>query len=95
MRFRDLALLALCLALAGCGKKGSKGVDSEAPPQDLPAESQSTVVRAGSVELPAGAAVLKPRDALETYFKGRGVAAGRAERLLRHADRMMEEVELE
>ena len=36
MRFREMALLALCLALAGCGKKGSKGVDSEAPPEDLP-----------------------------------------------------------
>ena len=36
MRFRHMALLALCLALAGCGKKGSKGVDTEAPPEDLP-----------------------------------------------------------
>ena len=62
MRFRDMVLLALCLALAGCGKKGSKGVDAEVPPDDLtppdlPAEVEGTVVRAGSVQLPAGAAV--------------------------------------
>ena len=62
MRCRDMVLLALCLALAGCGKKGSKGVDAEVPPEDLtppdlPAEVEGTVVRTGSVQLPAGAAV--------------------------------------
>ena len=66
MRFRDMVLLALCLALAGCGKKGSKGVDGDAPPedlppQDLPAEAQGTVVRTGSVKLPPGA-VIRPSE---------------------------------
>ena len=62
MGFRNMVLLALCLALAGCGKKGSKGVDGDSPPedpppQDLPAEAQGTVVRTGSVKLPAEAAI--------------------------------------
>ena len=48
-----------------------------------------------TTRLPAGTAALRPRDALELYLKGRGVEADRMERLLRHADKMMEEIALE
>ncbi len=48
-----------------------------------------------ATRLPAGTATLDPRDALKLYLEGRGVAAERADRLLRHADKMMEEIALE
>ena len=48
-----------------------------------------------TTRLPAGTAVLKPRDALELYLKGRGVSEERTGRLLRHADKIMEEIALE
>ena len=48
-----------------------------------------------TTRLPAGTATLRPRDALELYLKGRGVPADRTDRLLRHADKMMEEIALE
>ena len=57
MRVHAIALLILCLALAGCDRK-KKIVNSEQvdpPAGDLPVEG--TVVRSGSVQLPAGAAI--------------------------------------
>ena len=61
MSVHALALLILCLALAGCDRK-KKIVNSEKvdpPAGDLPVEG--TVVRSGSVKLPAGAA-LRPGE---------------------------------
>ena len=63
MRVHAIALLILCLALAGCDRK-KKIVNSEKvdpPAQDLPVEAQGIVVRAGSVKLAAGAA-LRPGE---------------------------------
>ncbi len=48
-----------------------------------------------TTRLPPGSAVLKPRDALKLYLEGRSLPTGRIERLLRHADKLMEDVSLE